>query len=152
MRFSPDSSSSRTAQVSLAGMLDVIFLLLCFFVASSVFSQWENEISIQLPSATTADEPDRLPGEIVANIAKDGTVRVNGAQISLEELGSRLARIAKFYPGQAVIIRADKEARYESLVKTVDACRSAGVWNFALATADDGRGGGAPAGAAGGGR
>ena len=42
-------------------MLDVIFLLLCFFVTVSVFSQWENEISIKLPSAETSDEPDRLP-------------------------------------------------------------------------------------------
>lgn len=137
MRFSRSRTSRGPASLSLTSMLDVIFLLLCFFVTASVFSQWESEISIQLPSASTADEPDRLPGEIVANLAKDGSVRVNGAAISLEELGARLARIAKFYPGQAVIIRADRDARYESLVKVVDTCRTAGVWNFSLATAPD---------------
>ena len=119
---------------SLTSMLDVIFLLLCFFVTASVFSQWESEITIQLPSAKTADEPDRLPGEIIANVAKDGTVRVNGADVTLEDLGARLARIAKFYPGQAVILRADRDTRYESLVKVIDTCRGAGVWNFSLAT------------------
>ena len=137
MRFSRSRTSRGPASLSLTSMLDVIFLLLCFFVTASVFSQWESEISIQLPSASTADEPDRLPGEIVANLAKDGSVRVNGAAISLEELGARLARIAKFYPGQAVIIRADREARYESLVKVVDTCRTAGVWNFSLATENE---------------
>lgn len=127
----------KPAAFALTSMLDVIFLLLCFFVTASVYSQWESEISIQLPSARTADEPDRLPGEIIANVAKDGSVRVNGAPLTLDDLGSRLSKIAKFYPGQAVILRADRETKYESLVKVIDTCRSAGVWNFSLATSNE---------------
>ena len=138
MKFSP-SRASKPAALTLTSMLDVIFLLLCFFVTASVYSQWESEISIQLPSARTSDEPDRLPGEIIANVASDGKVRVNGKDLSLEELGERLARIAKFYPGQAVIIRADKNTRYESLVKVIDTCRAVGVWNFSLATSNEGK-------------
>ena len=64
-------------------------------------------------------------------------MRVNGTEISLTELGAKLAKIAKFYPGQAVIIRADKETSYESLVEVIDVCRGAGVWNFSLATANE---------------
>jgi len=125
---------SRAPQLALTSMLDVIFLLLCFFVTVSVFSQWESEISIQLPGATTADEPDRLPGEIVLNLAADGKVSVNGKVLTLPDLQTRLAHVAKFYPGQAVIIRADKTVRYETLVGVIDTCRAAGVWNFSLAT------------------
>ena len=136
MKFSRNGRS-KPAALALTSMLDVIFLLLCFFVTASVFSQWESEISIQLPSARSADEPDRLPGEIIANVSKAGTVRVNGAPLSLDELGARLSRIAKFYPGQAVIVRADRETRYESLVKVIDTCREAGVWNFSLATSNE---------------
>ena len=132
-------TASRAPALALTSMLDVIFLLLCFFVTVSVFSQWENEISIQLPSATTAQEPDRLPGEIVVNLAKDGKVSVNGRTLALDDLKARLARISKFYPGQPVIIRADKEARYESLVGLIDSCREADVWNFSLATDGEGR-------------
>lgn len=127
-------NKSRAPGLALTSMLDVIFLLLCFFVTVSVFSQWENEISIKLPSATTAEEPDRLPGEIVVNLAKDGKVSVNGKVLTLDELRVRLARISKFYPGQPVIIRADKDVRYESLVIVIDTCRAADVWNFSLAT------------------
>jgi len=136
MKFSRNGRS-KPAALALTSMLDVIFLLLCFFVTASVFSQWESEITIQLPSARSADEPDRLPGEIIANVSKDGTVRVNGAPLSLDELGARLSRIAKFYPGQAVILRADRDTRYESLVKVIDTCREAGVWNFSLATSNE---------------
>jgi biopolymer transport protein ExbD len=115
-------------------MLDVIFLLLCFFVTVSVFSQWESEISIKLPNAKTAEAPERLPGEIIVNLAKDGAISVNSVRLSLEELGARLAKVAKFYPGQPVIIRADKEVRYEALVKLIDTCRASDIWNFSLAT------------------
>ena len=133
----------------MTSMLDVIFLLLCFFVTVSVFSQWENEISIKLPSAETSDEPDRLPGEIIVNLAKDGTVVVVAlaleslkllsphSLLELSDLQARLKKVAKFYPGQPVIIRADKELAYEKLVKVIDTCRAADVWNFSLAT--DGR-------------
>ena len=128
---------SRASQLALTSMLDVIFLLLCFFVTVSVFSQWESEISIKLPTATTAEEPDRLPGEIIVNLAKDGKVTVNGTALSLNDLKARLAKVAKFYPDQAVIVRADKEVRYERLVGAIDACREANVWNFSFATSGE---------------
>ena len=120
--------------LALTSMLDVIFLLLCFFVTVSVFSQWESEISIKLPNAKTAETPERLPGEIIVNLSKDGKITVNSVALTLGDLGVRLAKVAKFYPGQPVIIRADKEVRYESLVELIDTCRAAGIWNFSLAT------------------
>ena len=128
------NSRSRAPQLALTSMLDVIFLLLCFFVTVSVFSQWESEISIKLPSASTAEEPDRLPGEIIVNLDRDGKVSVNGKALELGDLEARLAKVAKFYPDQAVIIRADKEVRYERLVAVIDTCRAANVWNFSFAT------------------
>ena len=133
MTFSPQRKS-RAPGIALTSMLDVIFLLLCFFVTVSVFSQWESEISIKLPSARTSEQPERLPGEIIVNLTKDGTVKVNGSIMPLIELRDRLAKISKFYPGQPVIIRADRDVRYESLVSVIDTCREADVWNFSLAT------------------
>ena len=133
MRFAPETGSKAPA-LALTSMLDVIFLLLSFFVTVRVFSQWESEISITLPSAKTAEEPGRLPGEIIVNLDKEGAIKVNGAPLSLADLEDRLSRISKFYPGQQVIIRADKETKYDNLVKVLDACRAGNVWNFSLAT------------------
>ena len=136
MTFRTEKKSSAPA-LAMTSMLDVIVLLLCFFVTVSVFSQWESEISIKLPNAKTAQEPERLPGEIIVNLTREGRVRVNGGDMTLTELKSRLAKIAKFYPGQPVIIRADREVKYESLVEVIDTCREADVWNFSLATEGD---------------
>lgn len=137
MKFKTRNRSKAPA-LALTSMLDVIFLLLCFFVTVSVFSQWESEISIKLPNAKTADAPERMPGEIIINLAIDGTISVNSATMTLEDLGARLAKVAKFYPGQPVIIRADKAVRYEKLVELIDTCRASDIWNFSLATEGDG--------------
>ena len=138
MKFS-DSGVRRAKAPALAltSMLDVIFLLLCFFVTASVFSQWESEISISLPSASSAETPGRLPGEVILNVSKEGFVTVNAKALSLDDLGSRLKKVAEFYPGQPVVIRADRETSYESLVKVIDTCRNSGVWNFSLATVEE---------------
>ena len=133
MKFKTETKS-HAPTLALTSILDVIFLLLCFFVTVSVFSQWESEISIKLPAAKTSEQPERLPGEIIVNLAKDGTVKVNGSIMPLVELRERLAKISKFYPGQPVIIRADRDVRYEALVSVIDTCREADVWNFSLAT------------------
>ena len=128
---------AKAPALALTSMLDVIFLLLCFFVTASVFSQWESEISISLPAASSSETPSRLPGEVILNVARDGSVTVNAKKLTLSDLGERLRKVADFYPGQPVVIRADRETSYDSLVKVLDTCRVAGVWNFSLATVEE---------------
>lgn len=118
----------------LTTMMDVIFLLLFFFITTSVFSQWEYEINISLPTAQSGKVPDRLPGEIIINITEDGRVSVNQQDLTLDALRKRLDRLARYFPGQPVVLRADKETRYEDLIKVVDTCRQADIWNFSMAT------------------
>lgn len=138
MKFSGrDRRRAKAPALALTSMLDVIFLLLCFFVTASVFSQWESEISISLPSASSSETPSRLPGEVILNVARDGSVTVNAKKLTLSDLGERLRKVADFYPGQPVVIRADRETSYDSLVKVLDTCRVAGVWNFSLATVEE---------------
>lgn len=139
MNFMKNKRSHAPA-VQMASLMDIVFLLLCFFVTSSVFSQWETEVAITLPTAKSATIPGRMPGEIILNLNADGKVSVNGHALSLEEVTRRLTRIAENFPGQPVVIRADKTCSYETLMSLIDACRTANVWNFSLATEDDKKG------------
>ena len=121
----------------MTSMMDIIFLLLFFFITTSVLSQWEYEINISLPSAQSGKVPDRLPGEIIINITQDGRVSVNQQDLTLDALKTRLDRLARYFPGQPVVLRADKATRYEDLIKVVDTCRKADIWNFSMATSED---------------
>jgi biopolymer transport protein ExbD len=123
--------------IQLTAMMDVIFLLLCFFITTSVFSQWEYEVDISLPAAKTGKVPERLPGEVIINITKDGQVCINQQFLTLDVLKTRLTRLGESFKGQPVVLRADKDTRYENLMNVVDICRQANIWNFSMATTED---------------
>ena len=126
--------------LQMTSMMDIIFLMLLFFITTSVFSQWEYEINITLPTAQSGKVPDRLPGEIIINIAQDGRVSVNQKDLTLDALKTRLDRLARYFPGQPVVLRADKETKYEHLIKVIDTCRKADIWNFSMATNEEKKG------------
>lgn len=126
------SNAEPTFQI--APMIDVVFLLLCFFVASQIFSQWETEIDVKLPTSETGEAPERLPGEIIINILEDGTKRVNNRELADAELSALLERIVKLFPGQPILIRADKATDYEHVISVLDQCRQQDLWNISFAT------------------
>jgi biopolymer transport protein ExbD len=122
------------AEFQLAPMIDIMFLLLCFFIASQIYAQWESEIDIKLPTAQTGEIPNRLPSEIIVNVRADGTTIVNQRQLEREGLESLLTDIVNLYPGQPVLIRADKATAYEHVIGVLDLCRQADIWNISFAT------------------
>lgn len=120
--------------VPLTPMIDVVFLLLCFFVTSQIFAQWETEIDIALPTAATGDMPQRLPGEVIINVLADGTAVVNGQTLDDTALRAMMDRLVQLFPGQPVLLRADKSTAYEHVVRVLDTCRQADIWNISFAT------------------
>ena len=114
-------------------MIDILFLLLCFFVTSQIYSQWEAEIEVTLPTATTARVEQRLPGEIIVNVLRDGVTSVNGRRLQDKELSELLRRVVKLFPGQPVMIRADRQTAYEHVIRVLDLCRRADIWNISFA-------------------
>ena len=101
------------AGFQMAPMIDVVFLLLCFFVTSQIFAQWETEIDITLPTAQSGRMPQRLPGEVIVNILADGGVVVNGRPLDGEGLSAMMARLVEVFPGQPIVLRADRATPYE---------------------------------------
>lgn len=133
MNFKP-GTKSQAPGFQLAPMIDVIFLLLCFFVTSQIFSQWETEIDVQLPTAETGTVPERLPGEIIINILKDGSLVVNRQVLDDAAITKRLEWIVKYFPDQHVVIRADKTTDYEHVVHALDLCSKLAIQNISFAT------------------
>lgn len=118
----------------LAPMIDVVFLLLCFFVTSQIFAQWETEIDITLPTAETGQVTERLPGELIINIRDDGGLVVNAREVGEAQLQEMLERVSTLFPGQPVLIRADRTTAYEEVIRVLDLCRQADIWNISFAT------------------
>ena len=120
-------------------MIDIILAVLFFYITTQIYAQWENEINVKLPTADSSTVPLRLPGEIVINVLQDGTTIVNRQVLDNTGLGALLDRIVKLFPGQPVLIRADKKTEYSYVIGVLDQCRKADLWNisFATMTADE---------------
>ena len=122
----------------IAPMVDVIFNLLCFFLVGQIFSTWETELDVKVPTAQTGQVSTRLPGEVIINISKDGGIVVNRQVLNEQGLQALLGKIATMFPGQPVLIRADKETEYGHVIKVLDLCRQADIWNISFATSISG--------------
>ena len=126
--------------LNLTPMIDVVFLLLIFFMVATTFLDPEREIDIELPVAESGGEPDRPPEEVVLNVSEDGTVVHGGAELDGDSLLELLRGAAQRDPETPVTIRGHRAAKHESIVSVMDACGVAGLSNLAVGTSTEGQG------------
>lgn len=132
MKFS--SRQPEPAAMQLAPMIDIVFLLLIFFIVTWQFSRSETELSVSVPTAQEGADPSRQRGEIIINVLADGTIRVEGQTMDLDQLFDKLAPIATQYENQPVRLRGDGAGTYQRMVEVIDTCQKAGIWNISFAT------------------
>ena len=123
--------------LSLTPLIDVVFLLLIFFLVASRLSQEDRELPIPLPSAANAVPMTEEPQELVVNIDSSGGIFVNNKQLRLSELEALLKQTMANNPiGQNVIIRADKRVPFQTPVSVMDMCLAAGA-SYSATTTDE---------------
>jgi biopolymer transport protein ExbD len=122
------------AGFQIAPMVDIVFLLLIFFLVTWNFARHETELDVKVPTAKEGKESRRSVGEVIINVKNDGSIVINRKTVSAEELGGTLRKISELYPDQAVVLRGDQSADYRHIVAVLDICRAANIWNVAFAT------------------
>ncbi len=133
MKFQSQFGSERTG-IQLAPMIDVVFLLLIFFIVLWNYARFETEIDISVPAASAGENPERTIGEIVVNVRKEGQIIIEGIEKSEAETLEMFNNIVAAYPDQALILRGDKEASFDHIVKILNLCKKANIWNISFAT------------------
>lgn len=119
--------------INLTSMLDVVMLLIIFFMLGSQFTEEERQYDIQLPTVADATALTGQPDEIVVNVRGDGTISVRNEARSLEELAAFLKEAAERFPGQAVVVRGDGRTVYQNVMDVMSTARQAGIRNLSLA-------------------
>jgi len=120
--------------IQMMPLIDVLFVCLSFFMALFLHFNFESELNVSVPKAAYSTEAQIAPEEIVVNILKDGDVVVNQKPVTLTELGEILKKTASIYPGQSVVVRADQKTFHEDVVRVLDVCANAKIWNISFAT------------------
>jgi biopolymer transport protein ExbD len=118
----------------IAPMVDILLVLLCFFIVTWSFARKEMELDVKVPAAQSGKEPVSTVNQTVLNVKMDGSVIWNRKPVTAAELLSRLQELARLYPDYAIILRGDERTAYRAIVNVLDICREAGIWNVAFAT------------------
>lgn len=116
----------------LTPMIDVVFLLIIFFMV--VAAEITEKVEIEIPEADKAKVPEETKGRMQVTVAENGGLFVGLAPVSIEELGNRVARDNKNIPDFRVYLRADSRATHEDVQQVMQACAENGVFNIIFAT------------------
>jgi biopolymer transport protein ExbD len=121
--------------LNLTPLIDVVFLLLIFFLVATRFAQDDRELPVQLPSAASAVPMTMEPNELVVNVDASGDYMVRGERTSLQRIEGILTQAVANNPvNQMVIIRGDKNVAFQSIVAVMDLCTKVKVPSYKIST------------------
>ena len=118
------------AAIDMTPMLDVVFIMLIFFIVTASFVK-EAGIDVNRPEAATAVKKDRA--NILIAISDKGEIWINKRRIDVRAVQANIERLRAENPQGSVVIQADKKATTETLIKVMDASRAAGVYDVSIA-------------------
>ncbi len=133
-------STRETVDINLAPLIDVVFILLLFFVVTSTFTR-ETQMKIDLPQAESASVPqDEEPVVLEVMISADGLYSLNGQQLSLSDLATLTTALQRESNGDTslpVIISADARSPHQAVITAMDAAGKLGFSRLRLTTAEN---------------
>ena len=119
-------------QLMLSPMIDMMFLLLVFFIVSTMYMSEIKTIPIRLPVAQNSETVSK--SNFAVTVKKDGVLYLEDNKIEMKQLVANAAAESKRDAALSVSIRADGEANYKTVIKLMDELKGAGVTRFGLAT------------------
>jgi len=113
--------------LNLTPMIDIVFLLIIFFMVGTKFSELERKIGLEVPEVAGAEALTAAPEPKVVNVYRDGRITLDRAPITLEELTQTLAAAREQYADLGVLVRGDATGQYQPVAEVLNACKQAGV-------------------------
>lgn len=119
--------------LNLTPMIDIVLLLVIFFMVGTEFTRDERQYEIELPRVSDAPPLTSLPDELVVNITREGEFSLGREPRSVDELEAELRAASARYRDQAVVIYADGSGPYQHVMTALSVCRRADISNVQLA-------------------
>ena len=121
-----------TPALNLTSMIDVLFLLIIFFMVATKFDEMERNIEVAVPEVAQAGESSPPLQPHIVSVMGEGRVELDGAPVTLEELTSRLNAARTPLTEPTVVIRGDAECAFQHIASTLAACQQAGVSDLGI--------------------
>lgn len=117
----------------LTPVIDIMLLLLIFFMVATEFADEERTFDIELPTTSDVAALMSLPDPATVSVTAAGEVFLQGESVAVPDLEQRLAAMRQNYPGQAVLVRGDGAAAYQQIIDVLAAVKRAGIASVSLA-------------------
>ena len=116
-------------------MIDLVFLLLIFFMVSSTLITYRKDPNITIPIASDGKVPKQVRGRIIVNVYQDGTVKSDSGEVlTLEQVENRMRLAKQENPSVRLHVRADQVAAHAMVKDVIDASARGGVVNVIFST------------------
>ena len=119
--------------INLTPMIDIVFLLIIFFLVGARFTEEEKQYDIQLPSSQDVTPLTGTPDALVINVRRGGTILLGSLVVTLEELESELRDAKENFEGQAVVVRGEGQGLYQPIVNVLGICHRTQITKISLA-------------------
>ena len=113
--------------IEMTPMIDMVFLLLIFFLVATKFHQTERELQIALPTASSAGPISATLRELIVNVDADGVIIVSGKRIDAEDLRTMVRSAVAANPEQKLTVRGDRSTAYANIVRVLDIAKTNGI-------------------------
>ncbi|QYK02651.1 ExbD/TolR family protein [Shewanella psychrotolerans] len=128
------SSIDEEAQIDMTPMLDIVFIMLIFFIVTTSFIK-PSGLDYNKPEASTATT--QKSANIFIGVSKTGVIKMENRQVDIERVTANVERMLAESPEAAVLIEADKEAQHGLVVKVMDNVKKAGISKISVSAGKD---------------
>ncbi len=126
MLIRPEKPATGVA-IEITPLVDMVFLLLIFFLVATTFHQTEREMKIALPAASSAGPISMSLRELIINVDDQGGIIVGGRTVDETDLRAIVTQAVEMNPEQKVTIRGDRGTAYANVVRVLDICKGGGI-------------------------
>lgn len=118
--------------INLTPMIDIVFLLIIFFMVGTKFTELERSMELEVPQVSDVGALTSAPQQQVVNVYGDGRIALDKEFVSLEELKSRLTRTRSQYADLGVLVRGDAQGPLQNVTTVLDVVRQAGISDMGI--------------------
>lgn len=127
------SAEDNSSEIDLTPMLDVVFIMLIFFIVTASFIK-ESGIEVNRPEASTQQKMENV--NILIGVSPTNEIWIDNRRVDKRSVRSVVERMHAENPKGAVVIQADKASNTETVTSVIDSARAAGVYDVSLATSE----------------
>jgi biopolymer transport protein ExbD len=113
--------------LNLTSMIDVLLVLIIFFMMGSTFSELERQLSVKVPRVNDSGPLTPAPTRRIVNVDRNGRITLDRSEVTLAQLETKLSSARQQYEGLGVVVRGDADVNFQQVANVLNSCKQAGI-------------------------